>query len=226
MPPRQETLASYRTRFLREVRDASQNFFNNQGSATPFADIDAWILEAMAWRDLWSKGARSYRPAVSLTAAIDQYDLTVLFPTDTVLDIATLWLIYGNQRVQLDERPFSEVTNLWRPWTQYTNAPGAYCRYGATGVFIATAPSIAYTVDWDVIVLSAALVQPADIDPLPYPYTEPVVKYAAYLGKQNQQRSDEAETFKNEARMALADIEGSRVGELPLQYYSARGNRR
>ncbi len=222
----QETLATYRTRFLREVRDASQQYFNNQGSATPFADIDAWIAEAMRWRDLWSKGARSYRPAVPLQTSIDQYDLTTLFPNDTVLDIATLWLIWGTYRVQLDERPFSEVTNAWRPWTNYVNVPGAYCRYGAAQVFIATAGAMPYTVDWDVVVLAAALVNPADKDPLPYPYTEPVPKYAAYLGKQNQRQFEEAEMFKNEARIALADIEGSRVGELPLQSHTPRGTRR
>src|SRR5437868_4018045 len=115
MPIQRETLASYRIRFLREVRDANAQFFNNQGSATPYADIDAWLNEAIAWRDLWSGGSRAYRSGVSTTVNQDQYDLATLFPNDTVLDVVNLWLIYGNTRVRLDERPLGDVTRMYRP---------------------------------------------------------------------------------------------------------------
>lgn len=221
-----ETLASYRTRVLRELRDAGQAYFNNQGSATPFADIDEWIGEAMRWRDMWTKGNRVYKPAVPTTIGIDQYNLTTLFPNDTVLDIATLWLLYGSFRVQLDERPFSDVTNIWRPWVAYQNVPGAYCRYGATQVFIATAPAGPYTVDWDVVTLSPPLLNPTDPDVLPYPYTEPVVPYAAYLAKKYQRRWDEAELFYAEAARAVQDVDAQRLGQLPILTPSARGNTR
>lgn len=222
----QETLATYRTRVLRELRDATQQYFNNQGSGTPYADIDAWIQEAMRWRDMWSGGNRVYKNNVALTTGLDQYDLTLLFPTDTVLDIATMWLIYGNARVQMNDAAFSDVTNLWRPWLNYSNVPGAWCRYGATKLFIATAPSAAYSVDIDAVTLSVPLVNPGDTDALPYPYTEPVPKYAAYLAKQNQRRFDDAMVFYQEAVRALHDIEGSRVGQLPVLTTSPAGNRR
>jgi hypothetical protein len=221
----QETLGSYRTRVLREVRDAQQQYFNNQGSATPFKDIDAWINEAIAWRDIFSGGSREYKQDVPLTAAVDQYDLTDLFPDETVLDVVTVWLLWGNMRVQLDERPFSEVTNRWRPWVSYVNVPGAYCRYGATGIFVATAPGPGYSIDLDVVTRSCFLVDEADADPLPYPYTEPVVKYAASLAKEDQRQTDEAERKYQQALRALRDINDSRVGELPQQYVTARGTR-
>lgn len=225
MPLQTETLSSYRTRVLRDLRDASQQYFNNQHSATPFADLDAWINEGLRWRDLWSGGSRSYRANVPLTQQIDQYDLRVLFPTDTVLDIATLWLLYGSFRVQLGEAAFSDVTNRWRPWQNYSNVPGAYCRYGATGVFIATAPAGPYTVDWDVVVLSPPVVNPGDADVLPYPYTEPVVPYACHLAKKYMRRWDEAEIFYAGAVRALRDIEGARLGQLPVPSVTARGTR-
>ena len=220
-----ETLTSYRTRVLRELRDASQQYFNNGNSGTPYADIDAWIGEGMRWRDLWSGGSRSYRAAVPTTVGVDQYSLTTLFPTDTVLDIATLWLIYGQFRVQLDEAAFSDVTNRWRPWTAYSNVPGAYARYGATSIFIATAPAGPYTVDWDVIVLSPPLGNPGDADALPYPYTEPVVPYACYKAKEFQRRFDEAEMFYAQAIRALQTIEGARLGQLPVVPTTGRGAR-
>ena len=221
-----ETLGSYRTRVLRELRDASQQYFNNQNSATPFADIDFWINQGAQWTDMWSKGSRSYRPNVPTTVGIDQYDLRTLFPNDTVLDIATLWLIYGSFRVQLAEAAFSDVTNLARPWLNFQNVPAVYCRYGASSVFIATAPAGPYVVDWDVVVLSPPMVLPTDPYALPYPYTEPVPKYAAYLAKQYQRRHDEAELFYAEAVRALNDIEGARVGQMPqISTTASRGSR-
>src|SRR2546425_5813940 len=215
MAPYRETLGSYRVRLLRELRDAGQAYFNNQGSPTPNADLNAWLTEGMRWRDLWSGGSRSYRAQVPTAIGVEQYDLTTLFPNDTVLDVINLWLLFGQARLPLSELPLGTVTRGYRSVAGYTNVPAAYCRYGATRVFIATAPSGPYTTDWDVAVLSTQLVADADQDPLPYPYTEPVVKYAAYLAKQNQRRFDEAQAFYNEAARALNDIEGSRVGMMP-----------
>ena len=123
----------------------------------------------------------------------------------------------------MTEAPLGQVTRGFRQLVGFQDVPGAYCRYGATQVFIATAPSAAYTADFDVAVLSTQYLDPvtglisdAVADPLPYPYTEPVVKYAAYLAtKQNQTRAQEATVFYNEGLRALNDIEGSRVGQLP-----------
>ena len=210
MPAYTETLATYRTRFLREVRDPTQQYFSTQ------SDIDAWINEAIRWRDLWSGGSRAYKAAVPLTVGLDLYDFAVLFPNDTVLDLVNLWLLWGNTRLPMSEGSLTEVTSRARPLVTYNNIPAMWCRYGASKLFIATAPSAAYTADFDVATLSGTLVLAADADPLPYPYTEPVSKYAAYNAKQNQRRFDEADVFYAEAVRALQDIEGSRAGELPL----------
>lgn len=220
MPQQTETLATYRTRFLRVVKDATQQFYNAQGQAAgtlaSYADIDAWLNEGIRWRDLWSGGSRSYRAAVALTQGLDQYDLGVLFPNDTVLDIVNLWLIWGNRRLQLKEQNLSYVTAFYRQQVGFTNVPAAFCRYGATGLFIATAPGSAYTADFDAAVLSGTLAAPADLDPLPYPYTEPVVYYAASLGEsEGRQRYQQGEIHMATAMQKLRDIESSRAGELP-----------
>ncbi len=224
MALRQETLATYRTRVLRELRDANQQIWNNQNSATPFADIDAWINEGIAFRDLWAKPSRRYAPNLPLTQGLDQYTLCgpaqgaapTLFPLDTVLDVVNVWLLWGNWRGRLTELSFGEVTDGFRPWLQYQDIPAAYCRYGATQMFVASAPSGVMSVDVDVCVLSALLVLPGDPDPQPYPYTEPVVKYAAHLAYQNAQRLDEAAGFLEQANKWIRDIDASKVGMLPL----------
>lgn len=227
MPQVQETLASYRTRVLRALRDSQQSFFNAgqaAGTTASYTDLDAWINQAVRFRDFWSGGSRSMRSAVPLTVGLDQYDLTALFPNDTVLDIITLWLIWGNNRIELREKPISEVTAGWRQQIGRTNVPAVWCRYGATGLFVATAPGSAYSADFDVSVLSGTLTLPGDVDPLPYPYTEPVVPYAAYLAKEEGQRQyQEADVFYNRAVGALRDIEGARVGSMPKLTRQDRG---
>ncbi len=210
-----ETLGSYRVRLLRELRDANQSYFNGQQGADPNVDLNAWINEATRWRDLWSGGSRAYKAKVPLQVGVDFYDLRALFGQDTVLDIINCWLIWGNFRKALTEQPLGVVTAGFRGLVTFNDVPAAFCRYGATQLVIATAPSGNYTIDLDVAVLSVTFTADGDIDPLPYPYTEPVVKYAAYLAKQNQRRFDEANIFYNEAVRALNDIEGSRVGQLP-----------
>lgn len=222
MPLYRETLASYRTRFLRVVKDANQQFFNagaTPGTAASYADIDAWINEAIRWRDLWSGGSRSYRGQIPLTVGLDQYSLTTLFPTDTVLDIPYVWIIVGNARYKISERPLDEVTKFARGLIGFTNIPVCWCRYGATALFIATAPASAqYTADFDVTTLSVQFdaAAPATLDPLPFPYTEPVPYMAAAFGKEQWQRQyEEAERLRGQAEQKLRDIEGARVGELP-----------
>ena len=99
MPLYRETLASYRTRFLRVVKDANQQYFNAgaaPGTAASYADIDAWINEAIRWRDLWSGGSRAYKHEQALKVGFDEYDLTTMFPAETILDIPYIWVIVGN----------------------------------------------------------------------------------------------------------------------------------
>jgi len=220
VPLYRETLASYRTRFLRVVKDSNQQFFNAgaaPGTAASYADIDAWLNESLRWRDLWSGGSRAYRAQVALKVGFDQYDLTTLFPGDTILDIPYIWIIVGAARYKISERPLDEVTKFARGLLNFTNIPVVWCRYGATGLFIATAPSSAlYTADFDVTTLSVQMANPADVDPLPFPYTEPVPYMAAALGKEQWQRQyEEAERLRGQAEQKLRDIEGARVGELP-----------
>lgn len=210
-PTGSNQLADYLIDTRRLLHDAQKFYFSD-------ADLTADINYGIHQRDLWSGGSRSYQPNILLTQGLDKYSLSTLFPTLRVLDVVTIWLIYGATRVQLDNRPFSDVTNMFRPWTTYQGIPGAWTRYGADQVFIATAGATGYLTDWDLVTLSTTLVNPSDLDPLSFPYTEPVPYFAAYKAKINQRRFDEAEVFKGYAITALRDIEGARVGDLISAY--------
>lgn len=204
-------LADYLTETRRLLHDAQKFYFSD-------ADLTADINYGIHQRDLWSGGSRSYQPNIPLTAGVDSYKLSTLFPALRVLDVIHVWLIFGSTRVELDNRPFGDITNMFRPWTTYQSIPGGWTRYGADQVFIATAPATAYTTDWDLVTLSTTFVNPSDLDPLPFPYTEPVAYFAAYKAKINQRRFDEAEAFMGFAIKALRDIEGARVGEMISAY--------
>lgn len=231
MPLVTYTLQDYRDNTLRALRDTTQQYFNNNGQAAgspaSYADLDAWINRALRWRDLWSGGSRAYRFNVPLTQGIDQYDFRALFPNDTVLDMPYLWLIFGGSRYQLSEQTLDFVTKYARGQVGFTNVPAMWCRYGATGLFIATAPSGQYAADFDVVTLSGVLVNAIDPDPLPYPYSgEPVFYKAAQFARQEGQRNDtEAARFQGLANEALNAIEGFRVGMLPTPIGTTGGMR-
>jgi hypothetical protein len=137
-----------------------------------------------------------------------------LFPTLTVLDVLNIWLIWGSRRMRLNNPAFTDLNDTARPWTGFQNVPFAWNRYGQDGVFIAPRPAVAYTADWDLAVLSTTLVNLGDVDPLTFPYTEPVPYYAAYLACINARRWDLADRFQGQFLKTMRDIEGSRVGEL------------
>lgn len=69
-----ETLASYRARTRRLLHDASGAYFSD-------ADLTVDINDAIAERDRWSGGSRSYQANKLLTVGVDQYSLKALFGT-------------------------------------------------------------------------------------------------------------------------------------------------
>ena len=215
-----ETLFSYLAATRRLLHDATADYWDD-------TELTADINSAVKQRDLWSGGSRSYQPGVALTIGQDLYTFADLFPAliaagQTILDVVNVWLIYGSTRVPLENPPFGELTNTYRPWTTFQNRPGGFARYGASQIFIAPAPTTAYLCDFDLVTLSTTFVDPLDEDPLPWPYTEPVAYWAAYYAKINSRRYDDADVFLGFAQKAIRDIEGARVGEMVAYYQTGR----
>jgi len=209
-----ETLQTYLAATRRLLHDANADYWSD-------ADLILDINSAVKQRDLWSGGSRSYQSNIPLTAGQDQYQLPSLFPAlaaKTILDVISVWLIYGATRVQLDNPSFDDLQRRFRPWNTFVNRPAAFARYGAQGLFIAPAPSTPYTIDADLVVLSVTLANLTDADPLPFPYTEPIPYWAAYYAKINSRRYDEADVHLGYAQKAIRDIEGARVGEMQMAY--------
>lgn len=205
----QVTLADYLAEVRRLLHDADGDYWTD-------AELIIDINKAIRQRDMWSGGSRSLQSAVALTTGVDQYLFADVFPSLTVLDVINIWLIYGQTRVALANPPFTELTNYFRQMVNFRNVPGAWARYGGNSVYIATRPSTAWTTDWDLVTLSTTLAHLGDVDPLIFPYTEPVPYYAANLACINARRWDLADRFMGFFLKAMRDIEGSRVGEMPM----------
>jgi len=63
-------------------------------------------------------------------------------------------------------------------------------------------------------------VNASDPDPSPFPYTEPVVYWAAKLAKENQQQKDEAKDFELQFKERVADCPAMTMERLIESMYA------
>ena len=214
------TLATYSADVLALLHDVNQDWVAGGVAAT----LNGWIARAVKHRDLWAGGNRSYQQNVVLTQSQSMYTMTALFPgvTTEILDVATVWLLDGSTRRELNNPPFSTLTTFLRPTTNFQSRPAAWARYGATQFAIAPAPAAStYLLDADLITVSVAL-DANNPDPMPFPYDEPVRYYTCYLAELNEGRFDKADTWLGFFQKAIRDIEGSRIGEMLTAYGGQR----
>ena len=177
------------------------------------------VNRAIKQRDQSTGGNRTLLP-FTLTAGDGTYSFSDVGNT-RVFDVVGISVLFNGQRVVLNQISYTDLvaSPRYQAWTTYRDVPRAFARYGANSVVLAPLPSQAYETEWDCCIVSADLTG-SDSDPLPYPYTEPVPWFAAYLCKSNMRAWQEAETCKEEFYRLCSLIEGARVGLLPSAYTS------
>lgn len=178
-----------------------------------------YINRAIAHRDLETGANRVVQP-VTLVIGQDTYEFSVL-GNPSVFDVVSINLLYNTQRLVLDQCSWTDLNALPRSWTLYREVPRAFARYGQTKVVFAPAPWLAYETEWDTCVVTGPLVNVGDVDTQPYPYTLPVVYYAAYLAKLNERQYAEADIFLKLYRGEMSSAQDSRVGMVPSAYPSS-----
>lgn len=136
-----------------------------------------------------------------------------------IFDIVAMNLLYNNVRVVMGQFSLTELNTSVRQYMPPLSwAPVRWARYGPFGIVVAPAPSMAYVTEWDCSTIGAPLQYDADADLLPYPYTNSVPYYAAYLAKINERQNDEAEAFLNQYNSQVAVAVNQRVGSVPSMY--------
>lgn len=208
----QQDLGDYLAEVRRLLHDPSDVYWSA-------VDKTANINKAIKMRDVHTAANRT-PITLALTAGTDSYTLTDL-ANARVFDVISIVLTYGSRRIVLDQMSFTKLTAGPRCWTANRSLPVAWAKYNQQTVYLAPAPSIAYSTSWDCCVTSADLAASTDVDTLTGIFTVPVPYWAAYLCKQNERQYEEADWFRDQYYTHIATCQGARAGMLPTAYVHA-----
>lgn len=213
------TLASYLLDVRRLLHDANGVYFSD-------ADLTAFINRAMQQRD-WDTGEN--RTTQSITLVVGQstynYNDTVGPPAfdDNTIDVLGIVVLVNNVRVQLSQVSYTELGSAIQTYQGFQSIPVAFAKKGAATIVLAPIPQQAYVTEWDTLQVSTPLVDSADADPLPYPWTDPVPFLAAHFARLELQQYDEADRYLQLYQQRLSWVMGGSRGMGISQPYAGSG---
>ncbi len=168
-----------------------------------------------------TNGGSGYTSAPTITFGAPGAGANV---TATVLNISTfdvinVTVVWGSVRIPLDYMAFTKFNRDMRGLVQFNNRPCVFSTYGQTTVYIGPIPDISYPTEWDTVITPVVLVNLTDVDTINFPYTDPVIFYAAYLAKFKEGEMTEADRFRAEYfRKAKEALGASFTRRIPTQY--------
>ena len=112
------------------------------------------------------------------------------------LDVLNVNIYWGNSRVPLLYRAWTQFNTELRYWQNYIGRPIAFSNYGQGQIYIQPVPDQLYVAELDTITLPDPLVNDNTPEVIIDPYTQPVKYYAAYMAKYQEQSYGEAEIFQ------------------------------
>lgn len=137
----------------------------------------------------------SNAPAITLTGNATATAALALTP-ERNLDVMNVNIYWGNSRVPLLYRPWTQFNTELRYWQNYIGRPIAFSQYGQGQIYVQPVPDQLYVGELDCIVLPDPLVNDNSVEVIIDPYTQPVKYYAAYMAKYQEQSYGEAEIFQ------------------------------
>ena len=126
---------------------------------------------------------------VSTTAA------TATFIHAQTIDAVNMSVFWGNSRVVLDYREWSQFNAWARAYQNYLGMPSVCSVYSYTSLYIGKIPDQAYICELDSVMQPPLLIDNTTIEVLPVVMVDPVQYFAAHLAKIKSQRWDEADKF-------------------------------
>jgi hypothetical protein len=198
------------------------------------ADIASWINTA---RNQVAGEAQCVRVYSTLTLAIN----TTVYPFSSIsvgsgynsanysspLNVRTMWYLVGGGQKWIRPRPFGwfSLYQLNNPVPQ-NGAPQVWSQMGqgvSGTIFISPIPNQNYVLNLDTVWLPAPLASDATIEIIPYPWTDAVPYFAAYLGYLSGQKPDMAKNmldlysqFTQRARaMSTSDVLPGNYEQVP-----------
>jgi hypothetical protein len=185
------SLNTYITQTQRLLHDATQSFWST-GELTDYCNQARYKVASVT-------GCLRYLDTgVSLTANVEQYPFSGFTHAGLTIDVLGVTVIWGNERIALQWKPWSEFTAFLRPWVQFQQVPFVWSKYGDTTIWVGPKPDQTYATEIDTIEVPNTLVDNTTVEQLIYPRTEAVPFYAAYLAKYKEQSYGEAKTFQQD----------------------------
>ena len=122
------------------------------------------------------------------------------------LDTLNVNIYWGNSRVPLLYRPWTQFNTELRYWQNYVGRPIAFSQYGQGTLYLQPVPDQTYQAELDTVVLPDPLANDNSVEVIIDPYTSAVKYYAAYQAKYQEQSYGEAEIFKAEYQKQVQSI--------------------
>lgn len=205
------TLSGYITETRRLLHDVNANFWTN-------AELTDYINDGRSTM-VRDTGCNRVLQSHTVPYNVETVDFSALPEGVNTIDVLNVNLYWGNSRVPLYYLPWTDFNAQLRYWQNYTGRPIGYSMYGPKKVFIGPKPDQAYLMEFDTVVLPDPLVNGADVETLPTPFTEAVPFYAAYIAKYQEQSYGEAEIFKAEyTKHVLEALNTTFTRRLPTPY--------
>lgn len=147
----------------------------------------------------------SSAPTITLTGNATASSVLATTPARN-LDTLNVNIYWGNSRVPLLYRPWTQFNTELRYWQNYVGRPIAFSAYGQGTLYFQPVPDQTYQAELDTVVLPDPLVNDNTVEVIIDPYTSAVKYYAAYMAKYQEQSYGEAEIFKAEYNKQIQAI--------------------
>ena len=208
------TLAQYITQCRRLLHDANGNFYTDQ-------ELTDYINDARNRLVRDTGCLRTIQTSATVTNQ-ETYPFSSLPQGLQTMDIININLYWGNSRLPLLYRPWTDFNAQLRYWQNYSGRPIAYSMYGPQTFYLGPVPDQVYTMELDTVIEPTALVNATDTDTIPDIWTQPVAYYASHTAKFKEQSYGESEIFKQQyIKNVQALLAGTYTRRLPTAYSQA-----
>lgn len=208
------TLSQYITQCRRLLHDANGNFYTDQ-------ELTDYINDARNRLVRDTGCLRTLQTSATVTNQ-ETYTFASLPEGTQTMDIININLYWGNSRLPLLYRPWTDFNAQLRYWQNYTGRPVAFSMYGPQTIYLGPVPDQVYTMELDTVIEPTALVQGSDTDTIPDIWTQPVAYYASHTAKFKEQSYGEAEIFKQQyVKNVQSLLVGTYTRRLPTAYSQA-----
>lgn len=208
-------LETYNARTRRLLTDAQKQYWSDQelndniNQARVRIAGDTKCLRQLITNILLSAGQEAYNIPDTINRGLPpNLGLNVV----EVIGVTVYW---GNMRVKLQNRPFTEQDAKLRIFQNFLTRPGSLAFMGANTVYLNPVPDQRYNSDWDVVLVPHPLGTSSDLEVLPVVFQGLVPWFAAHLAKYNEQSLSESaiyyQKYLDERQAACWAFFGARV---------------